>query len=194
MEISIQSKHGYEIKSNFFVNGDIKKIYIFLHGLGGDKLRPTVQKIIESLSQIGINAVTFDFVGHGESKVDFKDFSIQKCVDDLEDVISFVKAMYPNAKIGLFGTSLGGHVALQKLFKNDCHFDSVILKSPAINICGAVDNLKPYFNVSKRKMNFTLPLLKDFNFNKNIIDDLFLSSQNLMNEKQKINNILQSEK
>ncbi len=186
MEKVIKSRNNYYINCNTYIDGNEQKVYIFLHGLGGDKNRPTVLRIIEELRKIGIGAITFDFIGHGESDVDFSNFSIQNCIDDLNDVINFVKNNYPNKNIGLFGTSMGGHIILKSMLENDIKVSSIILKSPAVDICSAVENLKPYFNINKESKNFVLPLLKNFQFNEDIINDFTNSSNELIKSQYKI--------
>lgn len=184
---TIKSRNNYDINCNTDIDKNNDKIYIFLHGLGGNQRRPAVLKVIETLEKIGIGAITFDFVGHGESKVDFNKFSIQNCVDDLNDVIKYVKTNYPNKKIGLFGTSMGGHIILKDLLKNNIKVDSIVLKSPAIDIFGAVQNLKPYFDIDKKSKNFVLPLLKNFEFNEIILNDFINSTKELLKSQNKIN-------
>ena len=183
-KILVRSKNQYDINCNFYVNDNNKKIYIFLHGLGGYQKMPAVLKVIDALKELNIGAITFDFVGHGESEVDFKNFSIQKCIDDLNDVLSYVVKKYPTKKIGLFGTSLGAHIILRNLSQNTLQVDSLILKSPAINIFNAIQNLKPYFNIKKDSNSFVLPLLKDFKIDINKMLD-FKKSSDILFQSQK---------
>lgn len=88
-----------------------EQIVIMSHGFFADRSHGgTVKKIVEPINEIGVDVLSFDFSGCGESTYD--KLSLKTMIDDLEFVISFVKEM-GYKKIGLFGFSLGGLISLE---------------------------------------------------------------------------------
>lgn len=89
---------------------------IMLHGQGSDKHEAGggYDLMAPALAKAGIASLRFDFIGTGESKVDYIDFSFTSGVRDATDARSFLLAQekIDPDRIGIIGWSLGGTIAL----------------------------------------------------------------------------------
>jgi len=81
-------------------------IIIICHGFASHK-NGSAKKISSELNARGINTMRFDFYGHGESDGKFEDITISEGVNDILQVIKYLKNN-GYTKIGLLGTSFGG--------------------------------------------------------------------------------------
>lgn len=84
---------------------------ILCHGMESSKESEKIVRLARQLSERGILALRFDFAGSGESEGKFEDVTFSGEADDLRAAYEIV-AKYPLKKIGLFGSSMGGTVAL----------------------------------------------------------------------------------
>lgn len=85
---------------------------IMLHGIGGFKenfLFPA-----EYLTKRGIQVVAIDLRGHGQSSGEFCTFG-EKEKYDVQALVSWLLARDSTKRIGIFGNSLGGAIAIQSL-------------------------------------------------------------------------------
>jgi alpha-beta hydrolase superfamily lysophospholipase len=74
---------------------------------------PKYIELSKACNAVGIALVRFDFAGCGESTVSLGADLISSRLRDLYRVISYVQAQpWSNGSIGLFGSSLGGFIAL----------------------------------------------------------------------------------
>jgi pimeloyl-ACP methyl ester carboxylesterase len=78
------------------------------HGVTGNKDRPFVVSIEESLAKAGTNALRFSFSGNGASEGKFTDSTISKEVEDLGSVIDALKGN----EVCYVGHSMGGAVGV----------------------------------------------------------------------------------
>ncbi len=84
---------------------------IFSHGFGGDMTFHLFQPLLENLNQIGIGVFRFDFNGCGESEGKFVEMTVPNEIDDLINVISYVRQLSVTKNISLLGHSQGGVVS-----------------------------------------------------------------------------------
>ena len=75
---------------------------IFIHGIGSRKY--TWNSVIEELKD-EYQCISYDLRGHGESKVDESEFTLDDLVEDVEKLRSYLNIH----KIHLVGHSLGDH-------------------------------------------------------------------------------------
>jgi alpha/beta superfamily hydrolase len=86
---------------------------ISAHGMLSTKDSPKYTVLGANLVENGIGFVRFDFTGCGESSGDFADSTLTQRIEDLTKIIDWTVSLETcNGKIGLFGSSLGGTVAL----------------------------------------------------------------------------------
>lgn len=97
---------GYHIKSSMPSKGTM----ILIHGIGGCKEHFLL--LAKELSEFGWESVVFDQRAHGESDGRFCTYGYFE-KSDVMQIVDYLLAENPNQKIGLWGNSLGGAVALQ---------------------------------------------------------------------------------
>lgn len=89
---------------------------LLCHGLGGNKIgkHRLYVELAEKLASLGIIAMRIDFRGSGDSEGNFVDMTIQSEVDDALKALDYLKndPMVDSNRIGLFGRSFGGVVAI----------------------------------------------------------------------------------
>ncbi len=83
------------------------------HGMMSTKDSPKYVSLGEKLTGKGFGFVRFDFTGCGESDGNFGDATLTRRIDDLTAVMEWVRGLDTfNGTLGLFGSSMGGTVAL----------------------------------------------------------------------------------
>lgn len=130
----INNKDGYEIKYQSSIPINPSVIIVAMHGFAGDKNSSCIQLLENRLIDTSIGLIKFDWPGHGDSEVDGSYLRVDNCIDDLNEVIIYIKSNYPAAKIVAFSTSFGGYLTLLYNSRNPNVFDYIILRSPAIKM------------------------------------------------------------
>lgn len=102
---------------------------IILHGFISDRHSPNTIAVSEQLHRDGINAITVDFYGRGESDGEFGKLTIVKAVENVFAVINHVHERDPEQKIILIGGSFGGLVAMHAAAKMT-DLEALILRAP----------------------------------------------------------------
>lgn len=158
---------------------DLKGIIIYCHGLGSNK--NWAVRFYNKLLDNNFGIYAFDFPGHGEDKTDFSLFTLNKCIDYLNDVISYVKEQY-NLPITLFGCSFGGFVILNRLLEKKSDVKNTVLMCPAINFCEIMERKTgisdDYFNTNKY-----MPLYNNIKIYKKSYDEFKIGDKKIKNSK-----------
>ena len=103
---------GYHVKSNKdTVYGSI----VLIHGIGGCKEHFTELAI--DLANSGYDSWLFDNRAHGESGGEYSTYGYHE-KNDISLIIDTIKENQPTSKIGIWGNSLGGAIALQAIEKD----------------------------------------------------------------------------
>ncbi|MBR3631492.1 MAG: alpha/beta hydrolase [Elusimicrobiaceae bacterium] len=115
--VCFQTADKVQLKGWFLPNPDSNKTIILMHGWGmnrGDIFRNTC-----FLRDLGFNLLYFDFRALGESGGKISSIGYLE-TKDLQAAISFLKETRPFAceKIGLYGLSMGGMVAIYEAANN----------------------------------------------------------------------------
>ncbi|MEL6970616.1 MAG: alpha/beta fold hydrolase [Bacteroidota bacterium] len=100
---------GYWVKSDL---DTAKGIIISLHGIGSCKEHGL--PLAKNLAAQGIETIVFDGRGHGESGGQYNTYGFYE-KQDVFSIVDYVKARNPDVKVGVWGNSLGGAIALQAL-------------------------------------------------------------------------------
>ncbi|MBI2066272.1 alpha/beta hydrolase [Candidatus Woesebacteria bacterium] len=110
MRQSIKNRKGLEIVLHIKKSESPKGTAIVMHGLGGYKEQPHIERFAKSFEKSGYTVVTFDTTNSiGESGGKMEDAKITTYYQDLEDVITWVEKQSWFAKpFVLSGHSLGG--------------------------------------------------------------------------------------
>ena len=103
----IRNEHGERLDYAFH-EGEGNRIVVIGHGVTGNKDRPALVALAESLATAGISALRFSFSGNGESEGAFTDSIISKEVADLGSVIDALTEY----NVCYVGHSMGGAVGV----------------------------------------------------------------------------------
>lgn len=107
---------------------------ILCHGHGGEKNQyKGLSSIAAALAKEGIGSIRMDFPGCGDSTEDFAENTVANMKEDALAAVRFVEEEYDAdpARIGIFGYSMGGRVALELLKDKAYPFAAVGLLAPA---------------------------------------------------------------
>ncbi len=111
--ISFKNRRGDTLKGVLHhpAGGDASGAVILCHGMESDKNSEKLVYLSRALAEQGIAALRFDFSCVGESSGQFEDITYSGELEDLRAAHDFVRNRVPG-KIALFGSSMGGTVAL----------------------------------------------------------------------------------
>lgn len=131
MFTEIRNAHGERLDYTFH-NGsdDCDRLVIIGHGVTGNKDRPFVVALAESLAKSGISALRFSFSGNGDSGGKFVESNITKEVADLGAVLDAVTGSVK--QICFVGHSMGGAVGVIRA-SEDARINSLV------SLAGMVD-------------------------------------------------------
>ncbi len=109
-------------------------LVVMAHGHGGSREENIgFGTIAEALKAKGIASIRMDFPGCGESTESFQLNTMTNMKLDVANALAYAKETYSidTAKIGLFGYSMGGRIALELLGDGAADYASVALLAPA---------------------------------------------------------------
>ncbi|WP_194974675.1 bifunctional alpha/beta hydrolase/OsmC family protein [Aquiflexum lacus] len=107
--LNFKNKDGFELSARLYLPLDEKPRFfaIFAHCFTCSKNFKAVSNISNTLSQLGVAVLSFDFTGLGNSEGDFEDTGFSSNVADLLAASDFLEKNYEAPKL-LIGHSLGG--------------------------------------------------------------------------------------
>ncbi|MBQ7908797.1 MAG: alpha/beta hydrolase [Elusimicrobiaceae bacterium] len=110
-KISFITEDGIRLRGWFIAREGSNKTIIFMHGWGMN--RGDIFKNTYFMHDLGYNLMYFDFRALGESGGNTSSIGYLE-IRDLQAAIKFLKENYPQAseKIGIYGLSMGGMVAI----------------------------------------------------------------------------------
>lgn len=132
MTFHLQS--GIKLRAWMVVPADAKLLVIVLHGIGDSKASQT--GTLTYLASQGYAAVALDLRAHGDSTGNFATYGYAE-KQDLSQVRQIIQSQHPRMKVGLWGTSYGGAVALQALGR-DPAFSFGIIESTFADLSDVV--------------------------------------------------------
>ena len=111
----IRNTHGERLDYSFHESGkDPKNVVVLGHGVTGNKDRPFIVALAESLATTGIPALRISFSGNGDSDGKFTDSTISKEVDELGAVLDALDGY----TVCFVGHSMGGAVGVLRASKD----------------------------------------------------------------------------
>lgn len=160
----------------FMPEGNIKGIFQISHGMAEHKER--YFDLMEYMSNQGYVTIINDHRGHGKSikeKEDlgyFYDNSSEYIVEDLHQITLYIKELYPNKEIILFGHSMGSMVVRKYIKKYDKDIDKLIIcgspsKNLFVDLAIFITKILEVFKGEKYRSNL-IQNLAFGNYNKNI--------------------------
>lgn len=94
-------------------DGQIKRIVLGVHGLGGSTNDAIQVGIAEEMEMFYAATFRFDFPAHGESPLDSEWLTLSNCVDSLLAVAWYAREQYPEVEdLCVFASGFGAYVTL----------------------------------------------------------------------------------
>ena len=104
-------------------DGEKCPMVIFSHGFGGDMTFHLFEPIIEKLNQNGIGVLRYDFNGCGQSEGEFQNMTVPNEIEDLINVVAYVRQLPVTKNISLLGHSQGGVVT--SMVAGECGYPQI---------------------------------------------------------------------
>ncbi len=96
--------------------GDIRRVVLSVHGLGGSTNDDIQQSIAEEMELFYSATFRFDFPAHGDSPLDSTGLTLPNCVGSLLAVAQYAKEQYPEVEdLCIFATGFGAYITLISL-------------------------------------------------------------------------------
>ncbi|MBK1792161.1 alpha/beta fold hydrolase [Persicirhabdus sediminis] len=105
--MKLHNKHGEQLDFSYHEGQKSDTLVILGHGLTGNKDRPILVDLANSLSEAGYPCLRLSYSGNGESDGKFEEVTISKEVEDLCAVLDQVKSY---KRIAYIGHSMGAAV------------------------------------------------------------------------------------
>lgn len=93
-----------------------KAVLILVHGIGGAKEH--FFPLAANLTKQGYSAIVLDNRAHGESDGAYTTYGFKE-KKDISLVVDYLKQNLPDVKVGIWGSSMGGAVALQAMAQDN---------------------------------------------------------------------------
>jgi esterase/lipase len=121
-----------------------ENVVILCHGFASSKNSSTNRALTQLLNKEKIGTLAFDFFSHEESEGEFSDLTIDRCVDNLEEVVNYANKRFD--RVGVIGSSFGGLISLIVSSRVSSKIDFLALKSPTVDFSQSLEN---YFGKEK---------------------------------------------
>lgn len=132
-QIYLKNKQGFKLSGVLSAPSDDinNSIVILCHGFPSSKKANSMVSVEKALNDKNIASFRFDFFGQGESEGEFENITLSEWVDEVLIIEKYLKTL-GYKKIGLFGSSSGGGVAIMAAAKMNDLF-ALVLKAPAVD-------------------------------------------------------------
>ena len=104
----------------------------FLDRIAAFSAQSTQVEIARALHVKGINTMHFDYYGTGDSGGELYEIDFNQTLNDVNEIVRYIKNQFSPSKIILFGVRFGADVALHVSKMHD-ELDNLILYEPVIN-------------------------------------------------------------
>jgi pimeloyl-ACP methyl ester carboxylesterase len=122
-------------------------LVVMCHGHGGSRDENIgFSSIANALALKGVASIRMDFPGCGKSGESFQNNNLTNMKADVQAALDYALKNYPidSERVGIFGYSMGGRIALELLAAGDAPYKAVGLLAPA----ASTEALKPVFGGS----------------------------------------------
>ena len=112
-DILVPSKRDTLIPVTVYYCADAKGLLLEAHSFKSDRKEDgRYSRIAEEAYKSGLNVISMDLPGNGESQEDFTTYSLTSCLDDMESCYEYMLKKYPFKKerMILLGYSMGGRL------------------------------------------------------------------------------------
>lgn len=140
------TSRGVEVSAVFTRPNDTANypLVVLCHGHGGNKDENIgFPAVAHALAESGIASIRMDYPGCGESTEDFTQNVLSNMKEDTLNAVQYALENYPvqKDKVGIFGYSMGGRIALELLAEQSYDFQAAAFLAPAAD----TDDLKNLF-------------------------------------------------
>ena len=112
----LRNRHGEQLEFSYHAGADDQSTLVVLgHGVTGNKDRPLLVELGNTLAQAGLHAVRVSFAGNGGSEGCFEDCTVSKEVEDLGAVLDAL----PGWQLGYAGHSMGAAVGVLRAIQDE---------------------------------------------------------------------------
>ena len=171
-------------KCNIPEDGQIKRIVLGVHGLGGSTMDEIQAGLAEEMELFYSAAFRFDFPAHGESPLESEDFTLQNCRDILLAVARCAREAFPQVEdLCIFATGFGAYMTLlclQELMEMPGKV-KLVVQTPSVLMHETLLAMKNITQPTFRAMGkFTLradrPFDVTYSFYKDLAENIVLDS------------------
>ena len=121
------------------------EIIVLSHGLGGSG--GTIYNYYDFFDKHNKGIFSFDYPCHGYRKDTYKDYTIDNCLNTLNEVYNYLRNKYPKKEISFLGTSLGSLYLYKYILDNKPEIKRVLFK------CMPLENSKKMSKMFLNKEN-----------------------------------------
>ncbi len=94
-------------------DGDIRRVVLGVHGLGGSAMDDIQVGIAEEMALFYAATVRFDFPAHGENPLNSDSFTLHNCMETLLTAARYAKEQFPEVEdLCIFATGFGAYITL----------------------------------------------------------------------------------
>ncbi len=107
------NKDGLPVPCKLFTpeDGDIRRVVLGVHGLGGSAMDDIQAAIAEEMEMFYAATLRFDFPGHGENPLEGEAFNLENCKNTLLAAAGFAKERFPEVEdLCIFATGFGAYI------------------------------------------------------------------------------------
>jgi hypothetical protein len=134
-EIEFEGSEGKIHGIAYFPSKNPCPVVVVCHSLTSKADTSYHKSLAKSLCESEFGLFAFDFNGHGESYGEFQDFTLTKGLYDLNSALDYIEKIEQadNDKIGVYGSSMGGTIALIQAAR-DKRIKKLVLRAPISNL------------------------------------------------------------
>lgn len=136
------STNTHNIKLILNGNNAFNQIVLCVHGFNGNKWGDAYDKLKDLLPNSMV--CSYDMAGHGDSEIQSIDMRLNICLQEMNDVVTYLKISFPNKPIVVVAVSYGAYVTVACLSKFNPDISKVILINPALRMLDVLQKLRDF--------------------------------------------------
>ncbi len=165
-------------------DGDVRRIVLGVHGLGGSTMDEIQVGIAEEMELFYSATLRFDFPAHGESPLNSEFFTLPNCLESLLAVARYGREQFPEVEdLCIFATGFGAYVTLVALDDLlDMGQVKLVVQTPSVMMHETLLAMKNLTEPTLKAMGSTSfarlrrPLTISYQFYKDMRDNIVLNS------------------
>jgi dipeptidyl aminopeptidase/acylaminoacyl peptidase len=118
--------HGATLEAWFIPGKNERSVIALFHGYVASKA--TLLSVARELNRLGYGTLLVDFYGSGGSSGSGTTLGVKEA-DDVAAAVEFLRGMWPERKVVLYGISMGGAAVLRAIAANGVKADAIIVEA-----------------------------------------------------------------